>query len=303
MKLPSGWTQYKEAVLSRAETLCKAGIWKLDRTELWSWMQNFEHDEQKYLACHILDSVIYRSKDMMESAYSQYFATELRRRVALAESKGVDTIETWQSRLRLNKDALNGKLALSPVKLKMDTGESGSTVTRKLTSNLVSEKLFLPIDEHYWDKNRGKLLVLVDDFVGSGDQFVEYSHEIKLDHGSEDNEILYVPLIAMESGVNRLKSDFPNISIFPIETLQESDKFFHGEESEKFRGDQINTIGDALDCYESIRDGHGYRPDYWRGRDKSEQTVAFEWGCPNQSLGVLYFSKERGWNRLFSKRG
>src|SRR5690606_2820140 len=156
-----------------------------------------------------------------------------------------------------------------------------------------------------WAKIKGYLILLVDDFVGSGNQFLEFAEQINLATGAQDNEIVYAPLMALKNGVDEINKKNIGIQVSPIEIVDKPHSIFYGKEADRFRNDQGNTIADALTCYEDIRKEYRIQmgSDYWMGHNNAAMSIAFQWGCPNQTLGILYKEQDQPrWRRLFKRR-
>jgi len=244
---------------------------------------------------------------MLESAYYRYFASELKQFVQEARPELNNlSIDEWFNQLRSYSTKLNKHLLIHPVHKPNDHGDSGNHVIRQLTSRLLSEQLVsLPANQSLKDIN-GKIIVLVDDLVGSGAQFKKFYTQSDLEVCLNNNVVIYAPLMATESGLSTLKAQYPSIYFHPLEVIASSEGLFIGDDNDQFGLDELNTIKDAKKCYNDIRLSHNIKHSTWMGWDNSGLSVAFEWGVPNQSLGILYYQSLTpavSWHNLFTRRG
>lgn len=305
MKLPSEWKVFARYVMGNIQTYCDSQIWTKQYNDYVAWLNNFKgNDLDFYVALHLLDSLIFRSNAMVESSYCRFLNLDLRS--FLVDHQIINrsvSIKTWRSNLQ--KGSRKPKnLYFSGVKLKNDKGDSGEHIVRILSGNIVSQRLFVGRDELSGISTHGSVIVLVDDFAGSGDQFISYANEINLSSLSDLHTIVYAPFMAIPAGVERIKKDLPKISIMPLETLGQECGFFY-QEGSHFKNDMNNSANDFKQHIISMKSRYaGSLPD-WLGRDNSSLCVAFEWGCPNQTFPILWMqyspSHER-WQPLFRRR-
>lgn len=302
MQLPSYWKNFEEEVLNRVNTLCKSNIWGLQRDSLRAWFNNFQKEEHKYLALHILDRLTYRSKDMAHAAYSSYVRTKLKSHAA--DFFGINQLSMcqWLEGIRRHGTTEFENLKLIAVSKKYDTADSGKVILRMLTSELFNQSHELSCDELIAQGHKGLLIILIDDFVGSGQQFIDFARDYKLSEIMVSNKVLYAPLMAYKPGIDVIAKAYPNLNIEPLEVLDESDHFFSFSDDKLFCGDDEITEQEFISCYEEIRVLSGHKKSMWYGRDKLCLTVAFEWGVPNQSLGCLWLDSKPNWHNLVCRR-
>jgi len=110
--------------------------------------------------------------------------------------------------------------------------------------------------------------------------------------------------MAYESGLNVIRDKNYGVTIFPLETVTAEEQFFTHKAGAMFGGDDINLEVDVLKHYHEMRQLDPlFQRRGWLGFDKASLCVAFQWGCPNQSLGVMWYAGGPTWNRLVRRRG
>lgn len=301
MKLPDNWTQFKKSMLEKIKIYCNLRIWPFEYSQIAAWLGNFDEPIEEYLALQILDSLIVRTDDTAKVSYSSLFNSKLRQTLIEEDLIEDMTISEWKSHLK--RGSLTKVIQFSPVRSHNDEGESGSTVFRMLSEELHTDRY-----SSLGNRHDPKVIVLIDDLIGSGTQFVtEFSESFDLVRKLKTTKIIYCPLIAFEEGIEKIKSVFPDIHIIPAEYIYKSDSIFYGDEDDLFRNDKVNTVGEAKKVFNSMREKYWPKIDIndWYGYESACLPVVFEWGCPNQAPRLLWWqslNNDSTWNQLFSRR-
>jgi hypothetical protein len=184
-------------------------------------------------------------------------------------------------------------------------GESGSHIIRLLSGKLFNEKIIFPIDQKKLDTIQGKIILIVDDFLGSGLQFSRFATSSALINAAKKNNIIYAPSMAYYKGLDATKKKSYGIELMPLETVFSNEQFFTFKRGATFCGDEVNTEENAIKVYEEMRalDSKFIKSKSWYGRDSASLCVGFQWGCPNQSLGVTWLDGSNDWQKLQRRRG
>lgn len=308
---PENWTVYRDHVLSKIEAYCNAGLWEFDPNYAALWLANFaECEEDEYLAVRILDKIIYRSNEMLLSTYHRYVATKLRGHLKSCSAIASQDLDSWMRFLSQGSGPYRNDFntRFVAVTRKYDSGHSGSAIIRKLNSNLIATNLTKTLDQ-IKDNESISHLVLIDDVLGSGKQFCDYAMEVNLESLLQTKTIIYSPLIALDTGVSNLLEKYPSLIVDPLETLDPRDAFFVSDDDDDeyyFRNDKTNSIEAFKIHYLALMKKHSPRFIEPLGWESAALTLAFEWGCPNQTLPICYLDSsikvESGWRQLFSRR-
>lgn len=301
--------QFIKSVLDRYETITQMHIYPIEFYMIKAWINNFQDTRHRYIAAKILDKLIYRSHKMAKESYQSFLVSILRDFYFKCLKKDPDSISKWQCELKKPRSKYSNYLVIAPVRLPSDSGASADTICRMIDVNSSFTK-YLTIDG-FGGVNPsntlpcGMVILLVDDMLGSGEQIISFSKEVNLQAWSENNYLIYSPLIAFERGLKVARENLPFLKISPIEVLEESQRFFSFEANADFVGsDHIKEI-DAIDCYKEMLSCFNVPKKLFFGRDNAALALAFEWGCPNQTLGALWYvahDMDKNWSNLFKRR-
>ena len=217
------------------EFLIEARQWTgFDINKLNRWIKNFEAIENGiYYACKILNRII---------GYSESDITQM-----LIE--GIDKIMHQEAVLPLLvkkefsaleseidfcvQDALDNTL-FAPLLVYDAPGESADAMMRLLTQKVkppLKNKMFISnVPEDY----SCRTLILVDDCIGSGEQFIEFWESAQIRGGKllrtwcKEKRIhpYYLCLVAYDETIKTLQKDYQDITIVSIEEITERHSIF-----------------------------------------------------------------------------
>ena len=298
MLLPNNSEIFKNIVIEKIKTYCDTKIWPFEYVQFSAWLNNFDCKTEEYLALQILDSLIVRSNEMAKASYARLLAGPVRQHLIEHTSIKVGAISKWKTYLR--NGTLSHKLRFTAVKLEADEGESGGVIYRMLSPGVDTNRYSL-----VKAKELPEVIILIDDFIGSGKQFMGYAEQVNLADKLEKSYILYCPLIAFEVGITEIQTKYPKLNILPSEYIYKSDGLFFGADDELFKNDQENTIADVKEFLIKMKKKYAPNMTYWFGNEEASLALAFEWGCPNQTPSLLYMYQsitKNKWQRLFSRR-
>jgi hypothetical protein len=298
MLLPNNSEIFKSIVIEKIKTYCDTNIWPFSFEQFGAWLNNFDCKKEEYLALQILDNLIVRSNNMAKASYARLLHSTIRQFLLSNTCINVGNLPKWKE--HLSAGSLSKHLRFCPVKLENDQGESGSVIYRMLSQELNTDRYSLAKSNEL-----PEVIILIDDFIGSGTQFDDFSRQIELESLLDNSIVLYCPLIGFEVGIKFIQSKFPKLHILPAELIYESDSLFNGLPTNLFKNDQQNTIEDIQNLFELMHQKYAPKMKNWFGFDGASLPLAFEWGCPNQSPPLLYMNKSKhknNWQQLFSRR-
>jgi hypothetical protein len=290
-------------------------------TDVKAWVNNFSDPVHRFLSGHILDRLIYRSSTMAKSSYKSFLISIMRD--VYFDYLGispVDTVKNWQLKLASTTEGIED-FYIAPVRLLTDSGASGDTVCRLVSAHESYTKHltasgFEQRDGEPSEIPSGKVILLVDDLLGSGGQVKKLVREKKLHEWCEKNKVVYAPLIAMEKGYKKVSRDYPFLDVRPIEIIEEDQRLFSFQNNAEIRvGNEGCSEDSLIEAYDQMLDSYGMlndesgKPKKSRfGLKKAALPLAFEWGCPNQAIPLLWWtpddeSRQNSWTKLFRKRG
>lgn len=300
MQLPHNWLVFKQMVLSNVKLYCATNIWPFKYEKFTAWLNNFDSELDEYLALQLIDSLIVRSNQMAKVGFAKLLHSQIRQ--TLIEKQVVDeSIDLVQWKRLMRVGGLQNKIQFSPIYTNDQAGESGNSIYRLISSELATGRYLLNES-----KSKSEAIVLIDDFVGSGQQFLEFSEEFELEERLKTQVIIYCPLVAYKIGVDEIETKFPKLILLPVETIYEESSIFSGSKDDFFKNDTVNTIESVKNHLISMQSKYAAKNmPSWLGFDNASLPLSFEWGCPNQTPSILWMHetpKVKGWNKLFSRR-
>ena len=190
--------------------------------------------------------------------------------------------------------------------------DSGFAFARKARQVLgIREEQILSPDRAAAELYSGPIrpVVFVDDFVGSGNQFLEtWERGVKISNTISisfrqlsllrGTEFYYCPLVCTEFGYKRLRSSCSRLMLNPAHVLSASYSALH-KESLIWPDHLRSTAADFLRTASGragIPDNGGGVGD-WRGFNSLGLTIAFAHSVPDATLPIFYW-KENGWSAL-----
>lgn len=284
----------EQSVKSRIFDLIDAKVWTIDATRVSAWLNSYTDVYQRYVALHVLDRLIYRSSAMTKSGFDSALQSMILPLYNEYFGANID-LSTWSRNIASHKRPLQG-IFFCPVRLKGDSGASGDTVLRQINVN--SNYTGVISHSHYSLPGVGdfknpslisrKLIVLVDDVLGSGQQIKKFSNETNLRSLASNNLVIYMPLIAMNKGVDFAASELSFLTVCPVEVLADDESFFTPSRN-LFIGDSRITQEEVKQWYmNAIKAAGGYGKKSIFGHGDLSLTLAFQWGTPNQSLPLIW---------------
>lgn len=294
--------QYME---DRAAFLAEMQLWPTE-TELnvSGWLRNFSGGEEKYAAA-LLDGFMYFNKrlvnQLLRSAFHSISEARDRREERLFQSQRawlrfVDSVYVTHVEGERPNPSSSGYLFARKARQQLGIPESrilGADKTRK-----------------YADEGRLNYVCLMDDFIGSGDQFLAtWRREVEVAAGrytsfkriAEDGDVrfFYTPLFATEKGYRRIRRSCKGICLVPAHVLSE----------------RYSAVGEHLLFWpEPLRDGaesflreasrRAAIPDgctvHWKGYKRLGVCIAFSHGVPDATLPLLWY-RSSNWTPLVER--
>lgn len=298
------------SIKDEVELYCDSRVWSKDWLDVLCWLSNFkDNDEHYYFAHLLLDKIIFRTNKMLENSYRRFLATTVRMRVnSLANTQF--SVSQFFAALKEADRRLLPFFRVVPILNSHEMAESGSALLRHINQELVNVKFNLQNEANRCPKEKlhsEHLILVVDDFLGSGQQAIDFFKEYSLLHPEakflqNHTNLLFAPSLAMSSGQKEFETACPNIVISPLELVLPQHNVFYGDMGSPFNDrDRGFSKQNALDCYNNIKRIHKIGLSDWRGRSESALPIVFQLGVPNQSLGII-FHQASNWHTLQSRR-
>jgi len=296
----------KELVISKCDYFVDVQLWPIKSVINPNlWLSNFSSDEMIY-ATHLLNSFLFYSEQLVNLMFIASFQM-LSNDIRNDGDSFLNTLISWNSFV--------DNIIITPV-----TGEdpnisdSGFAFARKARQQLGIKEAQLMSQEQALQllvDEGPRPVIFVDDFVGSGDQFIRtWKRQVRINSTNITYEDLssgsgfsfyYCPLICTEYGYNRLRTTCPDVNLRPVHTLPtcysalETDSIIWPP---YLLNDAINFIKKASERAR-IPDNNGSVND-WRGYNKLGLTIAFAHSVPDATLPIFYWNKN-GWKPLIQR--
>ena len=293
LALPTDLT--REYLIGKCEYFSSIGIWpRKDVLDPEGWLGNFLPEEVDH-ALYLLNAFTYFAPNLVD----QIFSTSIRTIGRLM------TKEQWTE-------------FLSSVIVTLVTGEepnvtdSGHVFVRKARSlGIPEERIMSP--EQAFNQIQGDFngaVVFVDDFVGSGNQFIEtWCRTFRTPYESfralaptSQTKFYYCPAFCTQLGLERINCACPEVAVNPGVFIP----YNYGAlapDSIVWPSHLRSTAEEFLrsaSARAGIPDTGGTEPEYWRGFASLGLTIAFEDSVPDATLPIMYWDDD-GWRPLMRR--
>ncbi|ENX32965.1 MULTISPECIES: phosphoribosyltransferase-like protein [Acinetobacter] len=288
------------------------GVWpKRNQFAPQEWITNFDSDEQRF-ARRLLEKFSYFSEDMVRQLFKSSF-------ISLSKYVLKDKNDTNLS-AREWEEFLNNLYILKVTGENPSDADSGFIFTRMSRdilgipeSRLLNSSTFIQTIQ----SNPKANFVFVDDFVGSGSQFVTLWKEQKIAEGVtfdslyksySNHRFFYCPAICTKRGYDYIKSNCP-VEVIPahlytdLHNALNPDSYIWRDFSKDgpiFIRDMSVKAG-IPELNGGVHElGDGNKIVSWQGYLSLGLTLAFNHGWPDATLPLFYHS-ERDWKPLLKK--
>lgn len=298
MRLPEKTDYFFESAVISGKQLIERGFWEIPESRLDSWSRQFVGAEERFFAACLLDQTIFRSRLQFESALRSLFRSNLYGAIfpgdhdlCLANAIQGDT---------------DPMIRLVPVICESDPPtKSGPLVMRRLQRilRLNSKWMCWP-----WqipkaiDEKGVKIIVFVDDFLGSGHQFDKFFQYWNFDRRINSSiRHIYTPVVAHQNGIDYLAQVLPSVTVVCVELLELSHGFFNERTWEHLSKGQV-TADDAKSWYLDFAAKRKAVPKNMHPLGYGELELVFGFGhaTPDNSLPILWHSSEE-WQPLLER--
>jgi hypothetical protein len=293
----------KEFVLAKADYFMEVHLWPLhNQLNPQRWLSNFHEPEMEH-AVHLLNAFLYFSKLMMEQLFVAAFQ-DLSRRLFRPHDTYFATRSAWQD--FMNRVIITRVTGESPNDT--DSSFAFARMARQVLA-IRQEQILSPEDALQVILARGpQPVVFVDDFAGSGRQFIEtWRREFPMADGANVSfarlasimncvQLCYCPLICTEYAKTRIVSHAGDIILSPAHLLPAC--YSALARDSVIWPEHLRTSAASFVRTASIR--AGIPEGDWRGFHDLGLALAFEGCIPDASLPLFYW-EHNGWQPLMRK--
>lgn len=239
--------------------LAKQIVTGVSELQFDKWLTNSQTDEDRYLCARLLENLTFRSEQMVGSAIGHILQCilpgELRRL-----GVGVASVDELQASL-----AQGGRQ--HPVRfVEVDDprgrqpGKSGPVIMRELHRlGGIANSLMCRANDLDGLPATVKILVFVDDMLGTGTQFRTYADRNGLQRQAPGRGLLYCPLAAYIDGLKLLADECGWLKVCPVEEFGPQHRFFRGKPDDQsiWAIDGTNTVADVRAHMQAMCDRGG----------------------------------------------
>jgi hypothetical protein len=289
---------YEEEVLSKCKVYKACTLWpKEPKIRPKAWLNNFDVAD-KEIASLLLDCFIYYKSDYVD---------------ALLKSAYHSIID-----LDIDLKSTNIESFLSSAVFTIITGEnpnltdSGHTIIRRVRQTLhIPEKQIVNLESAIKHAKKGGTVVFLDDFVGSGDQFIKTwtrpygrtdPQSFQSVNENTDFVSIYITLIAAQLGLDKIHHDAPSVHVTLAHVLTQQSSIF----GIQLRNISQQKLDDFLTKYSSrLRPKEGYianNPHFLKyGYHGIGALLGFEHSIPDATLPIFWAPGIDGWVPLVER--
>lgn len=291
-------------ILENCNKLVDFHAWPPGTVEVNSWLSNFDAEDRGY-ALYIVSQFMFFSEKMVDALFFAAF-----------QNISIDLTDAWQSsddRLK-NWNSFMEKCYVVPVQGEdPNPSDSGYLFARKARQILgISECQLVDLEKAITivQKKPQTPIVFVDDFVGSGEQFVKTWNrksrsqavsfkDIAQEYASKN--FFYCNAITTSKGKKRIERECPDVTL-KMGNILGGEYSWVSEESKMWPDEMKETGIKIIEKY-SKRLGYvecdGCLQD-WRGFHCLGLGLAFQHSTPDASLPIFY--AENNWQPLVRRK-
>lgn len=298
--IPEGRDGFYERVIHRFYGLIRGRVVDVvTETDVARWLTNFTTPEARYLAAHLLNAATVRTNKMNESGLQNIAEVIVPQLLKDANLWGYRSIEHFEETLGSRQVLASIRfMPVDGIKLDRVPGNSGDAIARRLRSAIrIGEGYMIRADDSAaWTRKRIGLTVFIDDLLGRGTQFCNFVARYGFNDYARENRCVYVPLLASRGGLNHVADTYPDISVHPVEILEQTAGFFTEDPDRAgiWIRDRANTCADVRMFYASLMQQARVGPEMIHGL---ELTLLLPDRSPNNALKAIW-SEDGRWQPL-----
>lgn len=292
----------EEFVLKKCAYFRDVGLWP--RTEVVSpeqWLSNFTDEENPY-AVQLLNSFQYFSEDLTNELFAAAFQG-ISSHVWLKHGPSVASV--WAS--------LVDRALICPVEgERPNPTDSGYLFARRARQLLEIDeaRILRPRDALFRLLASSAPVVFVDDFVGSGNQFIDTWTRLYAFPGTvglsfktvasvRGGEFYYCPLVCTEYGAQRISTECPEVVVSAAHLVTARDGAF-ALDSRMWPPSLLRGATEFIRVASERAGIPAAGENGWKGFHELGLAVGFAHSVPDATLPIFYW-ENNGWNPLLRR--
>ena len=286
-------------VLEKCDVLKRAHMWPGEpRMRPRLWLRNFEA-EDRAVAAALLDKFIFYNAANTDALLAASFA---------ALGDGREKCPHPRSREQLVA-ALDSAVFTPVLGEEPSPTDSGNFLCRRTRQLIFPEARIVGIDAALDHAYAGHPVVFVDDFVGSGDQFLGTWDRDQQGRSFADAERasgfvpIYVALVSTEFGLSEIRRRAPKVAVSVTHVLEKRSTLDGIRESSPRLADALEALltkyASRLTPREAYINGHARYLKY--GYKERKLLMAFDHSVPDATLPIFWSPGQSSWEPLIER--
>lgn len=290
---------YVKDVLARCEALKRAGMWLSEpRIRPRAWIENFD-DEDKKLAAQLLERFVFYNQRLTDSLLTTSFYS-----IADGLKKG-PAAPTREQLLQALPNAV-----FTPVSGETpNPTDSGYFLCRRTRQVLnVDESQIKIASEALKAAENGQPVVFVDDFIGSGDQFLTTWQDRSTGTSFEAVQskagfaAIYVSLVGTETGIANIGLRAPAVAVCVTHKIDNRGTLWGLQASTPSLYSQIDSLLKKYTPRLTPQDTYMHQKQYLTyGYKHRGLFFAFEHSVPDATLPIFWCRGTNNWEPLIER--
>jgi hypothetical protein len=297
----------KDDVLRKCAYFIDVQLWPLkNRVNPDGWLKNFTADELQY-ATMLLNGFFYLSEGVVDAVYRSAF-----RDLVTFLRDPSDTAFAVETKWRVFKERLLLTYCTGEDPNPTDSGLLFARKARQIL-NIPEERIVTPTVALERMATEGRPVAFVDDFVGSGAQFLQTWHRrtkagplaghsfASFASINPPVQAFYCPLVATSTGMKAIKDTCQGAVVSPAHVL--NSRYSAIDPDSLIWPSELQLGAYKFLREASIRAGipeDVSRTDDWRGFHQLGLTLAFFHSVPDATLPLFYW-EQNGWTPLIRR--
>lgn len=291
-------------VASKTQSMMEIGVWPpSERMNFRAWLANFKDKERPY-AFNLLNVFIYYNERLVDALFRAAV-----QRLSVSIVRSATSVQDARNRWRRFLASVqvtyvqgedpnptdSGLLFARKARQVLDINEKQITEPKQALSALL-QKPDSPV-------------MIVDDFVGSGNQMIETWHRSYISTAGQPDtfagavqngaSVYFVPIVATQYGLEEVKSKCSGLTISPAHVLD--DRYSLTAPDSVLWPDDLKSDALSFLYNASRRAGIVDECEFgWRGFHDLALALAFHHSVPDSTL-PLFFWNRNGWKPLIAR--
>ena len=305
MHLPETHETYSNLILKRSRQYISYGFWNgIEQANLLRWYKNFSRPEHSFLAALMLDNLVYRSNKQIQALLAHFLGISLPGIYWKFSGRRLTGDEML---LGLRNTDTEPKIRFLPSLSNTDPEhKSGQFIVRVLKKYFgIKSFRLLKVDDFEKSYDSETLFVFLDDFAGTGEQFIANLYEFREFFRStimSASNIIFHPLMVHRVAVQNIGLEVPSVPVHWVELLDSKNSFLATDSTACANLIAIgNELQDIKAEYLRILDHFGIVSDEPFGYGDLCLLLAFEDSSPDNASPLLWFQDCPQFHPLFNR--